>query len=533
MNLITTMSRLFNSQLAARSSQLSAAALVASLLGSGALAAADGDWPQWGGTNQRNMANPNAKGLPTTFDPGKFKDGTEEVDLATTKNVKWVAKLGSQTYGNPVIANGRVYVGTNNESPRDKAHVGDRGILYCFEEATGKFLWQLVVPKLDSGKVNDWEYLGITASPTVDGEVVYIVTNRCEVLALDVNGMANGNQGYQDEGKHLAGTNKPPLPVVPIDADILWRYDMMEELGVFPHNAANCSVIVEGDLVYVATSNGQDWTHVNIPSPNSPSLIALDKKTGEFKGEDDAGIGPRIFHGGWSSPSLAPVNGKPLLFFGGADGVCYAFDPKPVPDAENETAWLKTVWSYDCNPPHYKVKDGKKLKYPAADAYSEIIATPVLYKNRIYVAVGQDPEHGEGIGILHCIDATKTGDVTNTAKIWSYDKIARSISTVAVYDGIVYVGDFSGFFFALDAETGKELWTHDFKAHMWSSPFAADGKVFVGDESGTFTVFEAGKEKKIISQVALSSPIYATSVYANGVLYVACQTHLYAVQVKP
>ncbi len=517
-----------NSQLAARSSQLCILSVLA--LGIGNIAAADGDWPQWGGTNQRNMANPHAKGLPTTFTPGKFKDGTEEIDMATTKGVKWVAKLGSQTYGNPVIANGRVFVGTNNESPRDPRHQGDRGVLMCFEEATGKLLWQLVVPKLESGKVNDWEYLGITASPTVDGDFVYVVTNRCEVLCLDVHGLANGNQGFQDEGKKLVNPSEKPMEVGPLDADIIWHYDMMDELGVFPHNAANCSVIVEGDLVYVATSNGQDWTHVNIPSPNSPSLIALNKKTGEFVAEDDAGIGPRIFHGGWSSPSLMKINDKPLLLFGGADGFCYAFNPTPVPDKENETAWLKKVWWYDCNPEERKVKDGKKLKYPAAEAYSEIIATPVLYNNRVYVAVGQDPEHGEGVGILHCIDASQTGDVTKTAKIWSFDKIARSICTVSVYDGLVYVGDFSGFFFCLDAETGQEYWQHDLKAHMWGSSFAADGKVYVGDESGAFTVFAAGKEKKIINQVILDSPIYATPVYANGILFVACQTHLFAVE---
>ena len=541
MNLIATIRRLFNSPLAARRSPLIqfnsplaarrsplAAAAMTCVLAAGTAAAAEGDWPQWGGTNQRNMADSTVKGLPSTFDPGKFKAGSEEVDLATTKNVKWVAKLGSQTYGNPVIAGGRVYVGTNNESPRDPQHVGDRGVLMCLDEATGKLLWQLIVPKLESGKVNDWEYLGITASPTVDGDFVYIVTNRCEVLCLDVLGLANGNQGYQDEGKCLAGANKPAVAVGPLNADIVWRYDMMEELGVFPHNAANCSVLIKDDLVYVATSNGQDWTHVNIPSPNSPSLIALDKKTGKFMAEDDAAIGPKIFHGGWSSPSLATVGGKSLLFFGGADGVCYAFDP--TPKAEADTAWLKKVWWYDCNPEDRKVKNGKKLKYPSADAYSEIIATPVLYKDRVYIAVGQDPEHGEGVGILHCIDATKTGDVTKTAKIWSFDKIARSISTVAIYDGIVYVGDFSGFFFALDAETGKEHWSHDFKAHMWSSAFAADGKVYVGDEAGIFTVFAAGKEKKILNQVTLSSPMYATPVYANGVLYVGCQTHLYAVQ---
>jgi outer membrane protein assembly factor BamB len=348
------------------------------------------------------------------------------------------------------------------------------------------------------------------------------------VLCLDVHGMANGNQGYQDEAKHLAGVGKPPVTPGPLDADIIWRYDMMEELGVFPHNASNCSVLVQGDLVYLCTSNGQDWTHVNIPSPNSPSFIALDKKTGELRGEDDAHIGQRLFHGQWSSPSLAPVNGKPLLFFGGGDGFCYAFDPIPV--KEGDSNFLKKVWWYDANPPERKVKNGKKLKYPSADAYSEIIATPVLYKDRVYVAVGQDPEHGEGVGILHCIDATKTGDVTASAKIWSYDKIARSISTVAIYDGIVYIGDFSGFFFALDAETGKELWTHDLKAHMWGSAFAGDGKVYVGDESGNLTVFAAGREKKILNTINLGSPIYATPVYANGTLYVGCQTHLYAIK---
>ena len=68
------------------------------------------DWPQWGGNDPgRNMYSP-AKGIPSQFDPGKPKKGTEDIDLSTTKNVKWVAKLGSETYGNPVIANGKLYI---------------------------------------------------------------------------------------------------------------------------------------------------------------------------------------------------------------------------------------------------------------------------------------------------------------------------------------------------------------------------------------------------------------------------------------
>jgi outer membrane protein assembly factor BamB len=141
--------------------------------------------------------------------------------------------------------------------------------------------------------------------------------------------------------------------------------DMMDELGVFPHNASNSSPLIVGDLVYVCTSNGQDWSHVNIPSPLSPSLMALDKNTGELRGEDSAGIGPRIFHGQWTSPSSAEVNGKNLIFFGGGDGFCYAFDGTPKKEKDEEL--LPKIWWVDCNPPEYRAKDGKPIKYPAAD----------------------------------------------------------------------------------------------------------------------------------------------------------------------
>jgi outer membrane protein assembly factor BamB len=143
------------------------------------------DWPRWGCNDPgRNMYSPE-KGIPAKFDAGKFKPNSEEVDLSTTKNVKWVAKLGSQSYGNPVAANGKVFVGTNNASPRDEKYKDDRSCLYALNEYDGSFLWQLAVPKLASGKVNDWEYLGILASPCVDNNKVYLVTSRCDVVCLD------------------------------------------------------------------------------------------------------------------------------------------------------------------------------------------------------------------------------------------------------------------------------------------------------------------------------------------------------------
>jgi outer membrane protein assembly factor BamB len=500
--------------------------LTAALVSAGFVTRA-ADWPQWGGTQQRNMYSPE-KGLPERFEPGKLKG--DMVDMATTKNVKWVAKLGSQSYGNATISKGRVYVGTNNDSPRDSQHQGDRSVVYCLDENTGELLWQLVVSKLKSGKVNDWESLGILSSPTIEGDLVYLVTSRCEVICLDANGMANGNQGMQDEAKYVVkDTGLPPAKIGPKDADIIWVYDMMDELGVFPHNASNSSPLIIGDRVYVCTSNGQDWTHVNVPSPLSPSFIALNKKTGALEGEDETGIGPRIYHGQWTSLSTGKVNGKDLLFAGGGDGWFYALDS--VPKQEGDVALLKTVFKYDCNPPEYKTRDGKPIKYPAAEGPSEINSTPVFYKNRVYIATGQDPEHGEGVGHLVCLDATKTGDLAkNGGVIWSYKGIHRTISTVSIdpATGLLFIGDFSGFVHCLDAETGKLHWTHDMKAHMWGSTMVADGKVYVGDEDGDFVVLAATKEKKVISEVNLLSPVYSTPVIANGVIYVATQNHLFA-----
>jgi outer membrane protein assembly factor BamB len=199
-------------------------------------------------------------------------------------------------------------------------------------------------------------------------------------------------------------------------------------------------------------------------------------------------------------------------------------------DPVRRRRWLKTIWKCDGNPPEYKVKNGKPIKYPSPDGPSEINATPVFYKNRVYVAIGQDPEHGEGVGRLLCIDATKTGDVSKTGVIWDYRGIYRSISTVSIdpTSGLLFVGDFSGYIHCLDAETGKLQWTYDMKAHMWGSTLVADGKLYAGDEDGDFVVMAATREKKLISETNLGAPVYSTPVVANGVIYVASNTHMFA-----
>jgi len=106
------------------------------------------DRPQWQERFTRNGIS-NETGLADTFDP------------ATGKNIKWTARLGSESWTTPVIAAGRVFMGTNNDPPRDPRHKGDRGILLCFDEKDGTFLWQLMVPKLGPDPYFDWPRGGL------------------------------------------------------------------------------------------------------------------------------------------------------------------------------------------------------------------------------------------------------------------------------------------------------------------------------------------------------------------------------------
>ncbi|HYF34261.1 MAG TPA: PQQ-binding-like beta-propeller repeat protein [Prosthecobacter sp.] len=511
------------------------------------------DWPEWGGGKTRNMVA-NEKGMPTEFDPGKKLGpkaapkeagrlrpdaqkankaaGAEDIDMSTTKNCAWVAKLGSQTYGTPVIADGRIYVGTNNESPRNPKHIGDRGIVMCFDEKTGDFKWQLVSPKMGTGKVNDWEYLGICAAPTIVGNRAYVPSNRCQIVCLDVEGLSNGNEGMDAKGEadFMAALDKDgkPVPVEPgdTDADIIWVYDMYKELGVFQHNAtAGYPLIVDGKL-FASTCNGVDWTHTNIPAPQSPSFIMLDAKEGTLLGEMDHVASERVLHCSWSSPTYTEVNGKPMVIFAAGDGWVYAMAPETVKNEEGYEI-LKEYWRYDANPPEYrKDESGEPRKYAEYDGPSEIIATPVVYDGLVYVPIGQDPEHGEGVGMLSCIDPKGTGDLTGKA-VWTFKGIERSLSTPAIKDGLIYVADYTGRLFCLDAKTGKEYWKFDTKGHIWANALVVDGKVYIGNEEGELFILAEGKEMKLLNTIEFPSPLLSSVVAANGALYVTTNTHLY------
>jgi outer membrane protein assembly factor BamB len=487
-------------------------------------------WPMFGGSLARDMVNTTDKDVPTEWD---VKEG---------KNVLWKSALGSRAYGGPVVAGGKVFVGTNNEAPRNPApeYQGDRGILMCFDEKTGQFLWQAVHDKLPSGIVNDWKLEGLCSTPTVEGDRVYYVSNRCEVVCATTDGLGKGNVGFAGE-KYKS----------PTDADFVWVFDMMKELGVFPHNMSACAPLVVGDVVFVVTANGVDEGHINIPAPEAPSFIALDKKTGKLLWKDNS-PGRNIMHGQWSNPVYAVINGQPQIVFPGGDGWLRGFEPMSG----------KVLWKFDCNPKNYPKYElgGKGLR-------SDFIATPVVSENKVYIGTGQDPEHYEGVGNFWCIDPSKAGpgheDISpelavnpaqgppwqaqpnpHSGLVWHYggpDKrpdakrdyiFGRTMSTAAIHDGLCYLGELAGYLHCLDARTGQVYWVHDLKGALWGSPYWVDNKVYIATEVGEVFIFGHGKEKKEPKVIDMEEPVRSTPVVADGTLFIMSEKTLFAIKKK-
>lgn len=521
------------------------------------------DWPQWGGSSLRNNT-PNVGPLPATWNVGTFDRRSGAWDASTAENIRWVANLGSQTYGNPVVAGDHVFVGTNNAgySTRYEADV-DLGCLLCFDRHSGQLRWQHSSEKLASGRVHDWPLQGVCSTPLVEHDRVWFVTNRGEVRCLDTQGFHDG----EDDG-----IADPPEIVADLrEADVVWVFDMMAELGVSQRNMAASSVTTWGDLLLVNTGNGTGESAGQLPAPEAPSFLCLDKHSGELIWVDNS-PGANVLHGQWSSPAAGVLGGVAQAIFAGGDGYLYSFA------ADRGNAGKPTLlWKFDCNPKQ------SRWTIDGSGDRNYLVGTPVIAGERVYIAVGQDPDLGEGPGHLWCIDPTRRGDVSpqlamqrvdgqlvaiphrhpqavdprreevaidnpNSAVLWHYDRfdvngdgeiafeetMHRTLGTVVVTQGLLYVVDLAGILHCLDAvgENGqaKVHYTYDLMAQSWSSPLVADGRVWVGDEDGDITVLRLGpKAAEPLAEINMGTSLHSTPVAADDTLFISTRDRLFAI----
>jgi outer membrane protein assembly factor BamB len=267
----------------------------------------------------------------------------------------------------------------------------------------------------------------------------------------------------------------------------------------------------------------------------------------------------------------------PQVIFAGGDGWVYSFLGERTEDGK-----AKLLWKFDANPKESKwILGGRGTR-------NNIIATPVIHDGLVYVAVGQDPEHDQGVGHLWCIDPTKRGDVSpelafklpdlensiphrreqaviaeegevarpnpNSAVVWHFSEfdangngeiefeetMNRSCGTVAIKDGLLFIADFSGLFHCLDVKTGKPHWTYDMFAAAWGSPLIVEDKVYIGDDDGDVAIFRCSADPNVamkddggqlvpISEINMGNSVYSTPIISDNVLYISNRTHLFAI----
>lgn len=447
------------------------------------------------------------------------------------KNILWEIKLGSHQYTTPIIDDGQLFIGIDDRNLQHSALAQTGGgILMRLEPKTGKMVWQMVIPRYVEGNIkpshfNKWR-CGVCSQPAIEGKRLYIVGPRGDILCLDRNGQTDGNDGpFVKETEYMEAPADYKLQKT--DGDIIWEYNMVRNIKVVPHDVCGSSPLLVGDYLYACTSNGQDNLHRYIVNPDAPALIALDKNTGKLAAIEAEGISKGTFHCNWSSPVAAKVGGKTIILFGGGDGILYAFEP--VTATTDKPQKLKKLWQYDCCPADYRYKDGKAVAYSfharkSPDGPSEIISIPTVHNGRVYVAIGQSPNHGPGQGMLTCID------VATGKKIWESAKVDRTTAQPAIDNGLLYISDYTGNLHCLDADTGEVYWQHEMEAGTWhASPIVTDGKIYISTKGKVLWVLNAGKEKQVLARSRLRSPAI-TPLTHEGVLFLPTQKRLFALK---
>jgi outer membrane protein assembly factor BamB/HEAT repeat protein len=427
-------------------------------------------------------------------------------DVTTGRNIVWSVELGNETYGRPVVAGDAVYVGTDNARHMNPADQDDAAVLVALQAKDGTFLWQDVAPRVQRG-LREFLLPSTTSAPYVEGNRLYYVTAECQLRCLDTQGFRDGeNTGpYQDE-----------LNQDDAAADIVWELDMCRRLGVFPHEATNSEVLAVGDLLLVSTSNGQNEGHTRVPSPRAPSLVAVDKRSGEVVWRA-IGAGAQVLHGQWSSPVAANVNGRIQVLFGGGDGWLRSYDATSGHE----------IWRFDGNP-----KDARWLPRPGVLSRSAIIASPVFADGRVFVAMGMSPGHGNGPSLIYAISPNGQGDVTRSRLIWTSRDVGRVVGTPIAKDGLLYVGDLGGTIHCLDAATGAQVWKHETNEAIWGSLLMAGDRLYVGTVDGSMIVLRAGRQKQLLRQIQMDAPIYTAPALIGDALYLATAIRLYLIATK-
>lgn len=526
------------------SSRLIAAATVLCISSMQREPATAADWPMLGRDGTRNSVSPE-RNPPTNWDIGKpIGDNPGQRVAGTSKNIKWSARLGSQTHSTPVVSSGFVWIGT---SKSQKGSSND-SVLKCFRESDGKEVYEYLSPQRGT-RHQDPGWTGLGSSPLIEGDRLWITTNRSEVVCLDIGPL------FRIEG--------PPRE--------RWKLDLMREFDTSPYvplmgPPRSCSIGPSWNgRIFVTTNNGIGDDHKSVAKPDAPSLVCLDKETGAVHWKDNS-PGANILLTQFASPTVVEIRGEVQVIVPQGDGWLRSFDPQTG----------KILWEFDANHKtvEYAVTSSSK------PSRNSLLGNAVVYGDRVYIATGRDVDQGSGQGRLVCIDPTRRGDISselavdaantplprrrtlavdlkagekavpnpNSGLVWEFtncgrefsDVLHRTMGSVAIAKDLLVIGDVEGLVQCFDAKTGRRHWSYDTLDMFWGSPLIVDDYVYLASSLGEVMIFGLSSDpdvalRKLNGQsrsfrtMSLDAPIYTSPVFANGTLYVAATHELFAI----
>jgi outer membrane protein assembly factor BamB len=127
-------------------------------------------WPRWRG--------PSGQGIVA---------GTGDVDRwSATQNVRWKTPLPGAGNSSPIVWRDRIFLTTAYDN-------GGRVSMLAFDRGTGKQLWEAFAPGDSSARAHAKNGYA-SATPSTDGERVYVSLGSRGLLAVDMNGKVAWHQ---------------------------------------------------------------------------------------------------------------------------------------------------------------------------------------------------------------------------------------------------------------------------------------------------------------------------------------------------
>ena len=386
-----------------------------------------------------------------------------------SENLAWKARLGGLGVSSPVVWNGRVLV-------TSQAGAGVR--------RTG--------PRLGA---RDEQPLGGSGSDRRDRSVRFLI----EALAA-ADGRRLWAHGVEADGplpsvhdKHNLASSSPvtdgervyavfgtgQIVAVDLEGSPVWTRNLAREFGAWDINWGHGSspIVHRGALILAAYH------------PSSAYLIAMNGRTGETIWKTGRPRGVTSY----STPLVVPTPSGDELVVNSSTGV-EAYDP----------ATGRELWQFN---------ERNQFPIPVAVHHAGVIYLSRGYRSGPYLAIRPGGR----------------GDVTRTHLLWRMPTGAPYISSLVVYDGLIYMAGDIGVVTCVDAKNGERVWRERLGGVYTASPVAGDGKIYLPSETGETLVIRAGRKPEVVARNTIAGRVLASPAISAGRLYIRTDDHVFAV----